>query len=153
MAGGSEENINITDLDKGFDAVYDEVVAIWKLARKSHRSEGSVEEAKQDTTADRPCLGARSAAEEERDRQSLIRPVPGSVGRCVSRLAPCGSVEIDGFCFSARSTERDIAPGSQIVVTCFDPWCLFVEETTPQLRRVEAKEELEIQVKPNRAEP
>jgi membrane-bound ClpP family serine protease len=59
------------------------------------------------------------------------RPVPGSVGRAVSPLTPCGTIDVEGGCFPARSTQGDIAVGSRVVVVGFDPSWLLVQETVP----------------------
>src|SRR5262245_48121225 len=59
------------------------------------------------------------------------RPAPGSAGRAVSPLAPCGTVEIDGVSFAARSTQGNIAPGRGVVVTGYDPSWLLVMESAP----------------------
>jgi membrane-bound ClpP family serine protease len=59
------------------------------------------------------------------------RPSPGSVGRAVSPLTPCGTIEVDGDCFQARSTQGDIGLGSPVVVLGFDPSWLFVRESAP----------------------
>jgi membrane-bound ClpP family serine protease len=59
------------------------------------------------------------------------RPTLASAGRVVSPLAPCGTVEIDGVCFRARSAQGDIALGRGVVVTGYDPSWLFVMESAP----------------------
>jgi membrane-bound ClpP family serine protease len=71
------------------------------------------------------------------------RPVPGSVGRAVSPLTPCGTIEAKGGCFAARSTQGVIAVGSQVVVVGFDPSWFLVQETAPasQARTIRSSKE------------
>jgi hypothetical protein len=54
-------------------------------------------------------------------------PSPGSVGRALTRLAPSGNIEVDGSIYPARSDGDEIAEGSEVVVTGFDPqaWSWF----------------------------
>jgi membrane-bound ClpP family serine protease len=59
------------------------------------------------------------------------RPSPGSIGQALSPLTPCGTIEVDGDRFPARSIEGDIALGCRVVVTGFDPLWLFVREMAP----------------------
>jgi membrane-bound ClpP family serine protease len=75
-------------------------------------------------------VGFATAKRLQRER-APGRPSAGSVGRAVSPLTPCGTIEVDGDCFPARSTQGNIALGSPVVVTGFDPSWLFVRETAP----------------------
>ena len=62
----------------------------------------------------------------------MQRPASGSVGQALTPLTPTGNVEVDGESFPARSERGVIAAGRRVVVTGFDPWCLFVREPIPE---------------------
>jgi hypothetical protein len=50
----------------------------------------------------------------------------------VTDLAPAGNVEVNGLSYLARSERGKILAGSRVVVTGFDPSCLFVWEVVPE---------------------
>jgi hypothetical protein len=62
----------------------------------------------------------------------MQRPPSGSVGQALTPLTPAGNVEVDGESYPARSVRGEIAAGRRVVVTGFDPWCLFVRELVPE---------------------
>jgi hypothetical protein len=62
----------------------------------------------------------------------MRRPPSGAVGQALTPLTPAGNVEVDGESYPARSVRGEIAVGRRVVVTGFDPWCLFVRELVPE---------------------
>jgi hypothetical protein len=69
----------------------------------------------------------------------MKRPASGSVGQALTPLTPEGSVEVAGESYPARSERGEIAAGRQVVVTGFDPRCLFVREFVPEPAREAAQ--------------
>jgi hypothetical protein len=58
------------------------------------------------------------------------RPVVGSRGRALGRLAPSGQVEILATAHPARTSGETIESGQDILVTGFDPFGLIVRDAT-----------------------
>jgi membrane-bound ClpP family serine protease len=91
-------------------------------------------------------IGFATARRLPQEPVQVSRPSPGAIGRAVSPLTPAGTVEVGGNCFSARSTEGDIALGASVVVTGFDPSWLLVREAAPavpQLSRRRGNEDVQ----------
>jgi hypothetical protein len=68
----------------------------------------------------------------EEEEGEMQRPALGSVGQALTPLTPAGNVEVDGASYPAESECGEIAMGGRVVVTGFDPWCLFVRELVPE---------------------
>lgn len=55
-------------------------------------------------------------------------PALGSIGHVVSDLSPSGTVQVNGSRYPARAEQANITAGSQVVVSGFDRFSLFVRE-------------------------